>query len=577
MHCSVCARRYVMVLCVCMAVTASFAWAQGVIYVDADAAGANDGTSWPDAFTELQSALAVAVAGQEVWVAEGTYRPDRDAAHPNGSGDRAASFRLAQGVYLYGGFAGTEANREERDPSTNVTILSGDLNDNDGPNFANTGDNSYHVVRNSGYFFTGLDGFTVSGGNANGSSNWDAYGGGILLLYAPSRPVVVSNCTLTGNSAALGGAMFTEGSPDVSNCMFSVNRSTGNGLLAGAGLFASGGGGGAVLTNCMFVGNYSTGVTGGGGVCTTFALTLIDCVFSGNSCGWHGGGMLAYSGSVVLIRCAFIENSASAGGGLSCLSGSSPTLTNCMFSGNSAWAGGGMYSAGSSTLAQCTFSGNSAAAGGGGMNNGLGHTSTLTNCTFSGNSAPGGGGICNNSGVTSILADCILWGNTASTDSQISGSATVTYSCVQGGWAGEGNISTDPRLLSDLRLRHGSPCIDAGDNAAVPIAVTTDLAGNLRFVDDPDTADTGSGTAPIVDMGAYEYPAISGDFDFDGDVDLADFGLFAACFNGPNRAPADGCVVGADLDTDDDVDLADFGVYAACFNGPNRPPAAGCW
>lgn len=72
-------------------------------------------------------------------------------------------------------------------------------------------------------------------------------------------------------------------------------------------------------------------------------------------------------------------------------------------------------------------------------------------------------------------------------------------------------------------------------------------------------------------MGAYE--RIPGDLDADGDVDLADFGAFRSCFNGPNVAPAQANCTDADLDADTDADLADFGTFRSCFNGPNRPPA----
>ncbi len=210
------------------------------------------------------------------------------------------------------------------------------------------------------------------------------------------------------------------------------------------------------------------------------------------------------------------------------------------------------------------------------MNNAVGGTSTLTNCTFGGNTgSSGGGGLGNNTGVTSTLTNCIVWGNASSDGSQISGTATVTYSCVQGGWAGEGNISEDPRLLStpggNLHLRYGSPCIDAGDNGASGlVGITTDLDGHPRFVDDPLTVDSGKGTPPIVDMGAYEF--IQGDLDGDGDVDVADFGVFQSCFNGPNRPYRQtGCDDG-DFDADGDVDRADFARFQGCFNGPNRPP-----
>ena len=112
------------------------------------------------------------------------------------------------------------------------------------------------------------------------------------------------------------------------------------------------------------------------------------------------------------------------------------------------------------------------------------------------------------------LTNCILWGDSPQEIFSSSGTPSVTYCDVQGGWPGQGNINADPRLMfvpgGNLRLRHGSPCIDAGNNSAVPPGITTDLDGNPRFVDDPATPDTGSGSPPIVDMGAYEYQPVGG-------------------------------------------------------------------
>jgi hypothetical protein len=101
--------------------------AQGVLYVTPNARGKNDGTSWQDAFIDLQDALEVAQAGHDVWIAGGTYKPDR------GTGERTMSFLVPAGVALYGGFAGNEECRDERDWAANETILSGDLNGDDGP------------------------------------------------------------------------------------------------------------------------------------------------------------------------------------------------------------------------------------------------------------------------------------------------------------------------------------------------------------------------------------------------------------------------------------------------------------
>ena len=169
---------------------------------------------------------------------------------------------------------------------------------------------------------------------------------------------------------------------------------------------------------------------------------------------------------------------------------------------------------------------------------------TVTNCTFSGNSATWGGGMYN-LGSSPIVSNCILWGNTAYQDDEIYNSSStpvISYCDITGcgssgaGWDtalgtdGGGNIDAEPMFAdADGRLLPGSPCIDAGDNTAVPGSVTTDFDGNPRFMDDPETADTGNGTPPIVDMGAYEFIAGSGTAyhpaDKDSDYVIGDFEL----------------------------------------------------
>ena len=138
----------------------------------------------------------------------------------------------------------------------------------------------------------------------------------------------------------------------------------------------------------------------------------------------------------------------------------------------------------------------------------------------------------------------------------------MDYSAFRGGHAGSGNIPGDPLFVDapngNYLLFYNSPCIDAGDNA-VAQGITTDLRGLPRPI---------HGT---VDMGAYEFGSFS-DFDHDADVDLADFGVFQNCFNGPNRPPKSAGCTDKDLDADSDIDLADFMVFQDAFNGPNRPP-----
>jgi hypothetical protein len=159
----------------------------------------------------------------------------------------------------------------------------------------------------------------------------------------------------------------------------------------------------------------------------------------------------------------------------------------------------------------------------------------------------------------------------------------VYFTCIQGGWTGAGsnNINADPLFVDpdngDFRIAIGSPCIDAGDNTAVPVDITADLAGSPRFIDNIITPDTGIGTPPIVDMGAYEAPAtVPADIDLDGDVDGNDFAFFSACFNGAGNSPRDGCSPeqsnAYDFDFDDDIDGVDFAKFAQCFNKAGNPP-----
>ncbi len=402
-----------------------------------------DCASWGTA-CDLHQALADAAPGIEIWAMEGIYLPDTAGlADP-----REATFQLKSGVALYGGFAGTETERGQRDWQAHPSVLSGDLQQNDGPYFSNYSDNSYHVVTGSGTDTTTiLDGFTVSAGYAISDPHWS--GGGMLNL---------------------------SGSPTLRGVTFSGN------------LAESSGGG-------MFNGNGSS-------------PTLVNVTFSGNWAAFEGGGMCNYASSPTLVSVTFSGNHVDygIGGGGMCNYASSPTLTNVIFSGNhvvSGIGGGGMFnSASSPTLVNVTFSGNQAGSSGGGMLNNAMSNPMLINVTFSGNSAIFGGAM-DNVENTPTLKNSILWGNS---NPQILGSADVSYSDIEGGWSGpstEGhNIAQDPLFVDaasgNLRLLPGSLAIDAGSNAAVPPAITTDLDGKPRIVDFKNTG------ANNVDMGAYE-------------------------------------------------------------------------
>ncbi|MBN1138299.1 MAG: tandem-95 repeat protein [Anaerolineae bacterium] len=592
----------------------------GVIYVDAGASGAHDGSSWTDAYANLQDALAVAVAGSEIWVAQGIYTPLHcpvtrlvpepggywyltDPALPAGLAEirlqavfrnddpwgralqfgpgetfqlwsvpgviappdlpvvvdqepsgtvahganfgydliidlsalpagetalafrpvngtsgtmppawapvvsvsfscpadlRSATFGLKNGVALYGGFAGVETSREQRDWQRYPTTLSGDIGA-----AVDSGDNSYHVLTSSGADATAiLDGFTVTGGNADGEIN---QGGGML------------------NDA---------GSPTIRNVVFK-----GNGAQRGGGMASSGG-----------------------------SPTLEHVTFSDN---WAdmGAGMANYGGSATLRWVTFENNVAGSGGGMANYESSS-TLINVTFSGNSSEGGGGMDNRYSGvTLVNVVFSGNRALFGGsgGGMQNNYSNL-TLVNVTLSGNQATDDAGGMANYGGSAALTNCILWGNTSSADySEISNwdtTTTIRHSLVHGsggsgdGWDvslgddGGGNLDEDPLFVdppASLRLQSASPAVDAGDNAALP-ADTADLDG------DGDTAEPipfdRAGQKRLfdatVDMGAYEYrenrPPVAVDDVAVTDEDLA--------------------VVIAALDNDDDPDGDGLIVYS---------------
>lgn len=202
-----------------------------VIYVDADAAGADDGSTWADAYVHLQDALDEANgygggATYEIWVAEGIYYPDEDSDGDHVNDAVTETFRLNyDAIRLYGGFAGGESERDARDSAVHATVLSGDIDQNDGADAHGvvtttahiSGTNAYHVLWLDGVAnepVTGdavLDGFTVTAGQANGSSALHSHGGGLYCDGSGSGSEcspTVAHVTFSGNQASYhGGGM----------------------------------------------------------------------------------------------------------------------------------------------------------------------------------------------------------------------------------------------------------------------------------------------------------------------------------------------------------------------------------
>ncbi len=200
------------------------------VYVDAYATGAGNGSSWQDAFTDLQAALFAAQTGDQVWVALGTYKPTEGY-------NRQLSFKLKNGVQLYGGFSGVETELEQRNWERFKTTLSGNIG-----LIEDDKDNSYTILYvEKTDKETVVDGFTLTGGRADNSDPYvSAYsneksGGGIYVMGEGSTvQPTVRNCNFENNYAReFGGAVYFftgEGKEETlpfENCWFVNNRADG--------------------------------------------------------------------------------------------------------------------------------------------------------------------------------------------------------------------------------------------------------------------------------------------------------------------------------------------------------------
>ena len=564
---------------------------QRVIYVAQNATGANDGTSWGDAYRDLQPALDDVRAGgdadAEIWIAAGTYKPDR------GTGDQGSAFELFGTIALYGGFAGGEERREERDPDANLTILSGDLNGDDDlsaptlsdccrPDLPATCsdaqcraavlavssscgvrwtqrcnglavqlccdlcrqtrcDNSQNVLRATepGSAPT-LDGLTILAGEAYGVQGIDPLdpGGG---LYAYQSSPRVMGCTFRLNRGSTAALYSVSGTPVLERTAFvdngidfpssraAVISSPSNSPTLKQLTVARNPGIALSIRNTATVEDSSFVDNGIGLDCfLSDSCTVVRSLFAGNGWGISGGGLTRVSDSLFLRN--WDHGLTTSGGTI---------VINSVFAGNT-----GHFAAAFDSFFGSAF---------------------VFNSVFFGNSAGHVGGMAiADEGAT--IRNSIFWGNSDAggftQQAQFTSNSTtvinVSNSIVQG-WTGDlggvGNSGVDPMFVDadgvddipgteddDLRLAPGSPGINAG-SLNTSFLPATDLDGHPRVL------------CGRVDIGAYEFGI--GDFNCDQTVDLDDFAEWAGCMTGPaGPLYAIGCEA-FDSDADEDIDLRD--------------------
>ena len=284
---------------------------QAQVFVKADATGQNDGSSWANAYTDLQSALSSA-STDDIWIAAGTYLPGGAAP------DQDSQFFINSPKTLYGGFAGTEAMLSERDVMANPTILSGDLQGDDisGNLNDNRTDNVIRIVEVDSLIQDDVvfDGLSFRGGNTlvDNTLALNRIAGGAILTWST---IQVNNCTFEDNFAYTGGAIYAFGDGTSGSSFTNCNFTNNGNVFRGAGINLAGVTD-ATITDCQFVDNS----TNRGAVFLEFCLNtfLDDCLFQNNvdTAGTGGAFYNFASPLTTLFSCDFIDNDAPSGGAM---------------------------------------------------------------------------------------------------------------------------------------------------------------------------------------------------------------------------------------------------------------------
>jgi hypothetical protein len=491
-----------------------------VLYVDADStydpAASDAGISWATAFSDLQDALDLAellnndadlaTEVQEIWIAEGTYKPT-----PGESDPRFGKFTMLDNVSIYGGFAGGESDVDQRvrhpDGSfQNETILSGDIGVQD-----DVSDNVYSVVLAEDLDFILLSGLTIQDGYADGSVTQWKYGGG---MYAHDSNVALKDVSFQNNESNRGGALYLWiGDLTIQGGVFDNNlASLGGAVWAGSSSSLS-------ISDTLFSNNEAAV---SGAVELSYAEgDFINCRFESNISSSNAGAVRAFTGGPInFTNSVFVNNYA--GGDAGALNSSVESIIeNCYFQGNSGRQGGAVLATTKPLLiANSVFSNNVARNDEGGALyiSGLYHQPTLTNLTIFGNEASQGGGVYAGDDPI-LLQNSIVSGNIGGDLSgAYAGSNNIISSVVslfvRDPSAGvDGILATEDDDFGDLHLASESIAANAGDASLLP-ADTLDLDGDgdvteLLPVDLDGNARIYGG---ILDIGAYESDALPFDY-----------------------------------------------------------------
>ena len=409
-------------------------------------------------------------------------------------------------------------------------------------------------------------GGTVTMDDCHFSGNTCVEAGAFASLFST---VTQTNCVYTGNSSNFAGAVWDASSlATYEGCTFDDNHTIQAPGDNSAGAYVTDAGSFVQMTGCTISNNSSPGA-GGAIVVHEATLELIDCDLTFNTANQAGAVKANNFANVTMERCNLMYNTANLGGG-ACIYNINTTGTfiGCTFSGNTATEGGAMKIRNNTEVSfiNTLFVNNEATgavagalfvAKGGGPDAYI----TVVNSTFTGNQASSGGAVVAETGGHATIVNSILWGDSPNEISKaFLGEVIVSYSDVQGGWEGDGNVDCDPLFVDpdngDYHIL--ATCVtDAGDNCAVPEGVETDLDANARFVDYPGAANVGlpcEGDTGIVDMGPYERQCTA-DCNGDAALNILDF----VCYQGKFQAgdPA------ADCDGNGMLNILDF----VCFQG----------